>query len=66
MTVSVDLLVGSTVFKSQHNRLELPYIKRMMVVILYGKKKIVWQERKVVKIYCKMFNSTYERIGRST
>lgn len=44
MTVSVDLLVGSTVFKSQHNRLELPYIKRMIVVILYRKKKIVWQE----------------------
>lgn len=47
MTTSVGLLVGSTIFKSQHNRLELPYIGRLIVVILYGKKKVVWKEVKV-------------------
>ena len=31
MTSSVGLLVGGTVFKSQHNRLEILYKRRMIV-----------------------------------
>lgn len=42
----IDLLVGSTVFKSQHNRLELLYLRRLIVVILYGRKEVVWKEVK--------------------
>lgn len=43
VTTSLGLLVGSTVFKPEHNRLEFPYIKRMIVVIIYGRKKVVWE-----------------------
>lgn len=31
MTSSVGLLVGNIVFKSQHNRLKILYIRRMIV-----------------------------------
>lgn len=40
MTSSVGLLVGDTVFKSQHNGLEILYIRRM-IVWFYTKKKVI-------------------------
>lgn len=41
--ILVGFLVGSIVFKFEYNRFEFLYIKRMIVVIIYGRKKVVWE-----------------------